>query len=191
MNIFISAVKKIGIGNAWLFMSAFLLQMLAICLVDRQAWKRSHVPSGASRNRIERHAGFIGNIVWMVAMLYSIFLPFQLATAWFYIGLSVFLFGLILLTIATFNFIATSEQEIITAGVYRISRHPMYVASFFICLGSGIAAASWIFIFLGIIMAWCFYFEARVEEKYCLNKYGDAYKKYLKKTPRVIGMKRK
>jgi len=54
----------------------------------------------------------------------------------------------------------------------------MYLASFFICLGSGISSCSWIFIFLSIMMALSFYKEALVEEKYCLAKYGDAYQKY-------------
>jgi len=30
--------------------------------------------------------------------------------------------------------------------------------------------------------------EARVEERYCLEKYGDAYRKYMKRTPRWLGL---
>jgi len=186
-----SVSYKIGFWNAWLFMSVFVFQMAAIFIIDRRAWQRSHVPGETSRNQIEKYAGIIGNIVWLLAMLFSVFLPFQLGTAWFHVGLAVFLFGLILLTIATFNFIGASESQLITKGVYRLSRHPMYLASFFICLGSGIAAASWMFALLSSMMAFCFYIEARIEEKYCLDKYGDAYKKYMAETPRVMGFFRK
>jgi protein-S-isoprenylcysteine O-methyltransferase Ste14 len=191
MNIFLSLANKIGIWNTWLFMSVFLLQMAVIFFVDKHAWERSHVPSETSRNRLESHAGIAGNIVWLAAMIYSVFLPFQLGTVWFYIGLFVFFIGLVLITVATFNFIDTPPQQIIKKGVYKISRHPMYLASFFICLGSGIAGKSWLFIFLSVLLGSCFYLEALVEEKYCLSKYGIAYKSYMAATPRVLGISKK
>jgi protein-S-isoprenylcysteine O-methyltransferase Ste14 len=191
MNIFSSLVKKIGICNAWLFMSVFLLQMAAIYFLDKQAWERSHVPDETSRNTLERYAGVAGNIVWLVAMIYSVFLPFQLGTVWFYFGLIVFFTGLVLITVATFNFIDTPPQQIITNGAYKVSRHPMYLASFFICLGSGIAGKSWLFIFVSLVMGACFYLEALVEEKYCLGKYGSAYKNYMAITSRVLGISKK
>jgi protein-S-isoprenylcysteine O-methyltransferase Ste14 len=64
----------------------------------------------------------------------------------------------------------------------------MYLATFFICLGSGIAAVSWLFILLSVMMALCFYQEAVIEERYCLDKYGSAYQEYLQKVPRWLGV---
>ncbi|HUU06586.1 MAG TPA: isoprenylcysteine carboxylmethyltransferase family protein [Patescibacteria group bacterium] len=183
-------VFKIGIWNAWLFMSVFIFQMIVIFFIDKQAWKRSHVPDEASRNRLESYAGIAGNIVWLVAMIYSVFLPFRLGTVWFYVGLTVFLIGLLFITIATCNFISTPEQ-LITKGVYRFSRHPMYLASFFICLGSGMAGGSWLFVLLSLMLASCFYLEALVEEKYLLSVYGNAYEDYMTGTPRVLGIFKK
>jgi protein-S-isoprenylcysteine O-methyltransferase Ste14 len=182
---------KIGICNAWLFMSVFLLQMLAIMLMNKRVRERSHLPIEARRNNFERYLCVIGNLVWLLAMIYSVFLPLQFGTTWFYIGLSIFLIGLTLISIATYNFIATPVNQLITTGVYQLSRHPMYVATFFICLGAGIAALSWLFIFFSIIMSFCFYQEALIEERFCLNKYDSAYQDYLKKTPRLIGVTRK
>jgi protein-S-isoprenylcysteine O-methyltransferase Ste14 len=67
----------------------------------------------------------------------------------------------------------------------------MYLATFFICLGSGIATVSWLLIFLSIIMALCFYQEALIEERYCLNRYDNAYREYINRTPRWIRVSRK
>jgi protein-S-isoprenylcysteine O-methyltransferase Ste14 len=172
-------------------MSVFLLQMLAIAVIDKRVWEKSHIPADARRNKFERYISIIGNLLWLLAMGYSVFLPLQLGTIWFPIGLSVFIIGLALMVIATFNFIAAAGDQLITKGAYKFSRHPMYLATIFICLGSGIAAVSLLFIFLSIIMAFCFYQEALVEERSCLHRYGNAYKEYTKITPRWTGIPKK
>jgi len=172
-------------------MSVFLLQMLAIMFVDKRVWERSHIPIEARRNKLERYVGIIANLIWLLALGYSVFLPLQLGTTWFYIGLSVFIIGLTLMALATFNFIATPADQLITKGAYQFSRHPMYVATFFICLGAGIATGSWLFIFFSIIMALCFYQEALIEERYCLNRYGNVYQEYINRTPGWIGVPKK
>jgi len=179
---------KIGICNAWIFMSVFLFQMLAIMFINRRARERSHVPREARRNRFERYISIIGNFIWLLAMGYSVFLPLQLGTIWFYVGLLIFIIGTILMAIATFNFITTPADLLITKGTYQLSRHPMYLATIFICLGSGIASVSFLFIFLSTIMAFCFHKEALIEERYCLDKYGSAYQEYLNSVPRWLGV---
>ena len=179
---------KIGVWNAWLFMSVFLLQMTAILFVDKRIREKSHVPADTKRNRSERFAGILGNLAWLLAMGYSVFLPLQLGTIWFSVGLSVFAIGLIIMAISTFNFLTTPVDLVITKGAYRLSRHPMYLATFLICLGSGIATLSWLFIFLSVIMILCFRQEALIEERYCLREYGSAYQEYLSSVPRWFGV---
>ena len=184
-------VFKIGIWNGWIFMSVFLLQMFVIMIVDKGIRERSHIPSDARRNKLEKYAGVIGNLIWLLALGYSVFLPLQLGTVWFYIGLSVFIIGLILMTLATFNFITTPLDQLITKGAYKFSRHPMYLATFFICVGTGIATVSWVFIIISIMLAFCFYQEALIEERYCLKRYNSAYQKYINETPRWMGILKK
>jgi len=169
-------------------MSIFLLQMIAILFINKRIREKSHVPIDARRNRFDKYAGIIGNFVWFLAMGYSVFLPLQPGNIWFYVGLSIFIIGLILIVIATFNFITTPADLLITKGTYQLSRHPMYLATFFICLGSGIATVSWLFIFFSVIMILCFRQEALIEEKYCLDKYGSTYQEYLNSVPRWFGV---
>ena len=76
-------VFNIGIWNAWIFMSVFLLQMLVMVFADERIWEKSHIPRDARRNKLERYVGIVGNFVWLVAMGYSVFLPLQLGTIWF------------------------------------------------------------------------------------------------------------
>ena len=188
---FLMPTFKIGILNAWIFMSVFLIQMLVIMFADKRIRAKSHVPGDTKRNMRERYGGIIGNFVWLLAMGYSVFLPIQFGAIWFYVGLSVFFIGFVVIAIATFNFITTPAELLITKGIYQFSRHPMYLATFFICLGTGIATVSWLFVLFSIIMASCFYQEALMEERYCLNRYGKAYKEYMNRTPAWIGIPKK
>jgi protein-S-isoprenylcysteine O-methyltransferase Ste14 len=82
----------------------------------------------------------------------------------------------------------TPSDKLIQKGMYKFSRHPMYLATFLICLSSGIATASWIFILLSIIIAVCLYNEALIEERYCRKIYKDQYKEYMKSVPRWFGI---
>ena len=178
----------IGIWNAWIFMSSFLLQWLAIILAGKNVAERSGHPADMKKSKTEKRAGIIGNTIWFLATVYSIFLPLQLETAWFYPGLAIFLIGLCVLTTATVNFTTTPFDKPITHGIYNYSRHPMYLATFLIFLGTSIATASWVFFLLGIANIFWMRTEALVEERYCLERYSNTYREYMNGTPRWIGV---
>jgi len=179
---------EIGVWNAWIFMSSFLLQWLAVGLAGKRVSQRTTHSADMKRSKSERRIGTAATIIWLIATIYSIFLPLQLGTIWFYIGLGVFLSGLIILTIATLNFAMTSHDEPITGGLYRYSRHPMYLAMFLIYIGTSLASVSWLFFLLTIATVVMIRLEAMFEERYCLKKYADAYREYVNITPRWIGI---
>jgi protein-S-isoprenylcysteine O-methyltransferase Ste14 len=155
---------------------------------DKSIRERSHVPKDARQTSLEKSIGFMANIVWLLALGYSVFLPLLFGTLWFYVGFSVFIFGTLLLSFSTYSFITTPIDQLIQKGVYSLSRHPMYLATFLICLGSGIATASWILIMLSIIMVICFNYESRIEERYCQKMYRDLYNEYMNRVPRWLGI---
>jgi protein-S-isoprenylcysteine O-methyltransferase Ste14 len=179
---------KIGLWNAWIFMSVFILQMLFIMSAGSSVRRRSHVPANAIRKRNEQLTALIANIVWLATLILSIFLPLKTGTVWFIAGFLLFLAGSALMALSTYNFIHTPINRLITAGAYKCSRNPMYLASVFICLGSGIAAGSWIFIILTAVMGICFHYEVLFEEQYCRAEYGDDYPEYFRRVPRWIGL---
>ena len=180
----------IGVWNAWLFMSIFLLQWLAVSLVGKRVYQRTGHPADMKRSQSDQRVGRAAMIIWLTATTYSIFLPLQLGTIWFYVGLGVFLSGLIIIIIATLNFAKVPHDKPITRGLYRFSRHPMYLSMFLIYIGTSLASASWLFFLLTIATVALIRPEMALEERYCLEKYGDAYRNYMNKTPRWIGVPR-
>jgi len=179
---------EIGVWNAWIFMSVFILQMLVIMLLGKKVWAKSSLPSDFKRNKREKITPIIGNSVWLLATLYSIFLPLRLGTAWFYAGLPVFMVGLIILVIATVTFATAPPEKPATKGAYSFSRHPLYLAMIIIYIGTSVASASWLFLLLTIFTIFWIRTEVIAEERYCLGRYNKDYREYMKRTPRWIGI---
>ena len=93
-----------------------------------------------------------------------------------------------MLTVATVNFSTTPMDVPITKGIYHYSRHPLYLASLLIYFSVGIASASWVFLLVFVLQSVSIRIAAVGEERYCLEKYGDAYREYIDKTPRWLGL---
>jgi len=180
---------QIGVWNAWIFMIWPWVDMLAVRLVGVDVYRRaSGLPSEMKTSHRYRVVSYVSMAVDTMAVAYSIFLPLKLGTIWFYAGLSIFLLGLVVLAAATVNFATTPMDVPITRGIYHYSRHPLYLASLLIYLSVGIASASWVFLLVFFIQSVSIRIAAVGEERYCLDKYGDAYREYIDKTPRWLGL---
>ena len=93
------------------------------------------------------------------------------------------------MVLATLVFIATPADKPNTTGVYSISRHPIYLGWFSIFISMGIASASWVYILLAFVSLVPIRNALMIpeERKYC-ERFGNAYKEYMDKTPRWLGI---
>ncbi len=181
---------NIGLWNAWWFMSIYPLQWLAVIIVPKHIAERtSHAPE-IIQNRQDRIMAFLTQGFWIGATLYSIFVPFQIGTPWFWTGLVFFIIGLSALVLASLAVAATPGDKPFTSGVYRFSRHPMYLSMILVYLGVSIAAASWLFFLITVITFFLQRYQAMKEERACLKEYGNAYREYMDRTPRWMGIPR-
>ena len=180
---------KIGVWNAWIFMIWPWIDMLAVRLVGVDVYRRaSGLSSEMKTSHRYRVVSYVSMVIETMAVAYSIFLPLKLGTGWFYAGLAIFLTGLAVLTAATSNFAKTRMDVPITKGIYHYSRHPLYLASLLIYFSVSIASASWVFLLVFVVQSVSIRIAAVGEERYCLEKYGDAYREYMDKTPRWLGL---
>jgi protein-S-isoprenylcysteine O-methyltransferase Ste14 len=79
------------------------------------------------------------------------------------------------------------HHQLITQGVYKSIRHPMYSALFLYSLGQVLVLPNWIagpsyLITFGIL----FVFRIRDEERMMLEEFGDEYATYMAKTKRLV-----
>jgi len=138
---------EIGVWNAWILAVVLLLPAYIPVLILKDFAKK--MGQGERYGKIETYI----NVLVIVLMLCSIFLPLKLGTAWFYAGLFIYLLGLLILTITIVNVASTPLGRPFTKGVYRYSRNPGYISQVIVFVGIGIAAASWFYLLLSAIQS--------------------------------------
>jgi protein-S-isoprenylcysteine O-methyltransferase Ste14 len=187
---------ELGLWNAWMFivlhqgLTSVLLQLYAIGRYgNRDVWKDVWaVWKQASTEPRNKRLEYSVYVVYLAVFGYSILLPLKFNTIWFYVGLVIYLLGVTIDFMAGVSWASNPLDKPITTGIYSISRHPMDFGNLVAIIGTGIACASWVLPLLGIIIITLNNMSAIHEERFCLEKFGDAYREYMERTPRWIGI---
>ena len=79
------------------------------------------------------------------------------------------------------------NHRLITQGVYRYVRHPMYAALFLYAIGQALVVPNWVvgpsyFVAFGFLFA----FRIRAEERMMLETFGDEYAAYVARTKLLV-----
>jgi protein-S-isoprenylcysteine O-methyltransferase Ste14 len=177
---------KIGVWNAWIFMAYMLLSMIPFIVVGVK--KSLPFTKELKLSRIAKMFACSSKPLLIPLTVYSIFLPIKLGTAWFYVGLPITLIGAVAYLLVLINWITTPLESQVSKGMYRYSRHPMYLATFVFIFGLTILTASWIvLLFFIVYLVGCVVFT-NDEEQSCLAKWGETYREYMARTPKWIGI---
>ena len=185
---------ELGLWNAWILIllhqggTSVLLQLMyrGVWKDVWDLWKKTSPDT--SSNKTEKILEYSVYVVFLAVFGYSVFLPLKLNTVWFYVGLFIYLLGVIIDFMAGVGWATNPLDKPITSGVYSISRHPMDFGNFVVIIGIGIACASWVFLLLGILGITLINMKAVYEESFCLKKFGNTYREYMNRTPRWIGI---
>ena len=183
---------EIGLWNAWiLWILMFVSMIIPDFFLSKEAKIRMKRASQfvPFNKKIEKILALSTHMVIIpFSIIYSIFLPLQTGTAWFYIGLVIFISALVMSFMTTISFATTPVDKPVTNGIYRISRHPVYFSGFLVNLSIGIACASWIIMLCAVLWIVFFHIILPTEESYLIGQYGDAYREYMNRTPKWIGI---
>ena len=172
-------------------------------------WSPSHsLKATARRESIYSRLAHIAPMLLAVFLLFpptfpvpvlgDRFLPLAQCRVWGAIGAVVNLAGLLFTVWARIhlgrNWSATvtlkEEHELVTSGPYGIVRHPIYTGLLLGAVGLAIARGEWRSILGVVIMALAFWRKLRIEERWMLEQFGEAYRSYRQRVaaliPRVI-----
>jgi protein-S-isoprenylcysteine O-methyltransferase Ste14 len=177
---------ELGIWNAWIFMIWQIIIPILLTVVVKEKSTIQKL-SASVPMKFEKSSNILSMVLLIVAFIISIFLPLQSNTIWFYIGLLIFLMGLIIDIMALHTFQKAKPIGPFTTGPYRYSRHPVYFGFFLIYISISIMSLSWVFLIITVIFGIHFVIVAPAEERYCLQIYGKEYQEFMERTPRWIG----
>ncbi len=76
--------------------------------------------------------------------------------------------------------------ELVTAGVYRYIRHPMYSSLLFLAWGTFFKAPSWPGVALTLAATGFLVATAKIEERENVRFFGPAYETYMERTKRFV-----
>ena len=82
------------------------------------------------------------------------------------------------------SFVHTTQ--LVDTGIYAVVRHPQYLGGILaIFVATPLLYPHWLFVVLGIPGAVILYWSTIEEEKQLVEQFGDGYRSYMQKVPRV------
>ncbi len=118
----------------------------------------------------------------------------RLLSIWNIVGLALFVVGLTVALIAVgtlrrfylSTLVIRKDHQLITHGVYRFTRHPIYLGVLTMCFGVPVYASSlYGFLTMSVLIP-IFLNRIRMEERMLIEEFGDAYQAYRKATRKLI-----
>lgn len=97
-----------------------------------------------------------------------------------------YLGGLSLCAVAVASFSVPDATGLNTGGIYRFSRHPMYVAYFLCFFGIAMLARSWVLLGLVLIFQFSAHWIILSEERWCIQRFGRPYQEYMERVRRYF-----
>ncbi len=74
---------------------------------------------------------------------------------------------------------------VVDSGVYAAVRHPQYFGFILFVFALVLMSQHWLSIFSGVVGSALFYLDILREEQMSIVKFGDEYKRYMQKVPRM------
>ena len=179
---------ELGLWNAWIFIVPFIIYWFVG--IKFLFSKRMPESPSLKKSKIEIISNMLV-IIMFGSFIYSIFVPLKIGTIWFYIGLLVYLVGMVLIIISMIDFATTPLDKPVTKGAYLYSRNPMFIGFFLVYFGIAITCISWVYLLMTIFFILSMHYLSPFEEAITLGHYGKAYKEYMKRTPKWIGVPKK
>jgi protein-S-isoprenylcysteine O-methyltransferase Ste14 len=80
---------------------------------------------------------------------------------------------------------SVSKETLVESGMYAFVRHPEFLGQVLIIFALIFISQHWSGIVIGAMLIILLYFAMTEEEKRNMEKFGDAYRRYMQKVPRI------
>lgn len=159
---------------------------------------------GKGKNGIEKSIEIIMKIITIIVPIIeiiSIFLNTNVSLVIFRImgvltgtvGLIVFIISVLTMKDSWRAGVSTTDKtELVTEGIYRISRNPAFLGFDLVYIGITITFFNWILFIISLLAIVIFHLQIiLVEEKFLIKTFNKEYEEYTENVNRYLGRKRK
>ena len=75
---------------------------------------------------------------------------------------------------------------LVDSGIYTVVRHPEYLGSVLLIVGSILISQHWLTLVLGVsLIVWFLAYVLPEEDRHLVEKFGDNYKRYMENVPSI------
>ena len=188
--------------NPWIAKAVVLAGILAMIAIRAPHGRRSGRVKVATSHKTPRETGllllawvgFVVPLIWVASSVFS-FAEYPLDAAPLFAGGACLVIGLWLFyrshadlgTNWSITLEVREQHRLITQGVYRRIRHPMYSALVLYSVGQALVIPNWVAGPSNLIaFAILFALRVRAEERMMVEGFGDEYAAYSARTKRLI-----
>ncbi len=178
---------QVGLLNGWIPLIIYFIGLiLSVSLYTKEA--RVWLFNNPKREKMGLFLfiRLFGQLAMMAYILLMIFTPLKTGGPVFLIGAIIFLIGFAFEMSALYYFRKMPVGQPVVEGPYRVSRNPQWLGLFLVLLGSAIAAGIWIYVGIVVMVGIIYHMQILDEETVCIKKYGESYRKYMKRIPRYF-----
>lgn len=177
---------QIGIFNAYLPIVFYMVFAVILSyILDKEGFKRGGDKSWIEKK--DRLAVQISGYLFFLIILFSLWVPIKSDTKAFYAGLLLYIIAIILSVYTSISYVTAPKDKLITKGIYKFSRNPVYLGNTLVVLSAALLSGAWLYFAFLILYFIATHFTILAEEKYCMKKYVDEYQSYFDQTPRYFG----
>jgi protein-S-isoprenylcysteine O-methyltransferase Ste14 len=188
--------------NPWFAKAIILASSIVMVMIRAPHGQRSRAVKvarsrrGALETALLMFAGlaFFVPLIWVVAPVFA-FADYSLHPVPLLVGVVCLAVGLWLFarshadlgTNWSITLEVREKHQLVTQGIYRTLRHPMYSALLLYSLGQALVVPNWIAgPSYGVAMALLFAFRLGPEERMMLEEFGVDYEAYMRRTKRLV-----
>ena len=101
------------------------------------------------------------------------------------VGYAILGIGALFFVLSVFTLRRKGTSHIVDSGIYGVVRHPMYLGGMVMFLSHSFFNQHWIVAINTVVAIVCIYESIRMEDQSNVEKFGDDYKRYMEKVPRM------
>ena len=172
--------------NSWIPTVFLLIIQFIFMGIYKEGGKRA-VDTSWYDKKAKNYAVF-NTVMQFVVIILGFFVPFKCCTFWFWIGMVIYLIAFVCFIWSFYSYGTADIGKVITKGIYKHSRNPMYATFNLGMIGVCVATASLWLLIATLVFAWATHLVVLCEEKYCEKTYGESYLKYKQSVARYFGI---